>query len=192
MAHSPARRGIAAMILYAGAAVALGLAFTTATNAAEPPNRAKIARDAKDPRWLHGTITIAAPANQVFDRLARVNEWNQVFSDIKRLKVIKHDGEHWLVELETRTMDCGAHDYHLYVQANRRVKLVFDAPGVNAHGFIEAKQGEREGESSARFTLFVEATGVIGWFIPESTLRARQESMVRHDLGDLARSFAKR
>jgi hypothetical protein len=37
----------------------------------------------------------------------------------------------------------------------------------------------------------VETSGVIGWFIPESTLRARQEQMVRRDLEDIAKAFAK-
>jgi hypothetical protein len=96
------------------------------------------------------------------------------------------------VELETKTMDCGAHDYHINVAKDGSVKLVIDAPGINAHGLITAKQSGREDESVARFSLFIESAGIMGWFIPEKILRARQEQMVRRDLDDLARSFAKR
>ena len=192
MSHSPTRRAFLVATLLAATAVTLALVLTGNSEASEPSGRAKVIRDSKDPRWLHGAVTISAPADRVLDRLARVNEWNKVLTDIKHLDVIKRDGEKWLVRIETRTMDCGAHDYHVTADSNRGVKLVIDAPGINANGFITAKASKREGESSARFSLFVETSGVIGWFIPEKTLWAKQEQMVRRDLEDLARSFARR
>lgn len=191
MAQLVARRTMF-QIAVAGAFIVAGATFADSSRAGASPGRAQITRDAKDPRWIHGTISVSAPADQIKARVARVAEWPKLLSDIKSLKVIEHSGKRWHVKIETRTMDCGAHDYYIDVAADGNVTLVIDATGINANGRIAAKPSEHEGQSVARFSLFVETSGVIGWFIPESTLRARQERMVRRDLEDIAKAFATR
>ena len=187
MNSSISRRAVLSSTLLA--AVWLGFA-SIRTAAADTRTAAKVVRDSKDPRWIHGTVVVTAPADKVMARVARVDQWTKVFSDIKSLKVVKREGDHWHLRLETRTMDCGAHDYYVTVNGTRSVKLVIDAPGINANGLITAKAADQKQVSIASFSLFVETTGVIGWFIPEKVLRARQETMVRRDLEDLAASFA--
>lgn len=59
----------------------------------------------------------------------------------------------------------------------------FDATAVAATGYIHVQPLAKDSAfSTIKFDLFVETTGVIGWFIPESAVRSRQEAMVRRDL----------
>lgn len=172
----------------AGALVALGLTVADGSRAGAA-GRARITRDAKDPRWLHGTISVSAPPDTVMTRLARVAEWPKLLSDIKSLRVVDHDGKRWHAKIETWTMNCGAHDYTIDV-THDGVRLSIDATGIHANGRIRIEPGAQDSRSTARFSLFVETSGIVGWFIPESTLRARQETMVRRDLEDIAKAFA--
>ncbi len=177
--------------LFLGAVAALGLSIPAASEAADPPGSVKIVRDANDPRWVHGTVTISATPDAIMARLSRVDQWPQFLSDIKWMKVVEHEGGHWHVKLETRTMDCGSHDYHLDV-SKRSVQLRIDAVGINAQGLIAVRAGDDAGKSVATFSMFAETTGIVGLLIPEKTLRARQEKMVRRDLEDLSKLFARR
>ena len=153
------------------------------------PTKPTLVRDSKDPRWVHGTITVGASPDRVFSRVERVDKWPTLLSDVKWVKVLEHEGSHWHVRLETRTMDCGAHDYHINVEAKRRLKFVIDATGIDANGVISVGRGKDDAESLASFSLFIQTTGVFGWFIPDKLVRKRQESMVRRDLEDLAKAF---
>jgi hypothetical protein len=99
---------------------------------------------------------------------------------------------YWLAEIESRSMNCGSHDYHISLKPDGSMSFVIDATGIAATGYIRAQPVANEPSLSlVKFDLYVEATGVIGWFVPDSAVRSRQEKMVRHDLEDLARSFAK-
>lgn len=174
-----------------GGLAAFGVSFPARSLAADAPGVVRIVRDSKDPRWVHGTVTIAAAPDAVMARLSKVDQWPQFLSDIKRMKIVEHDGSRWHVKLETRTMDCGAHDYHLNV-SKRGVQLRIDATGINAQGVISVRAGENAGISVAKFSMLAETTGIIGLLIPEKKLRARQEKMVRRDLEDLSRAFSSR
>lgn len=134
-------------------------------------------------------MRVAAPPDAVFERLSHVDALPSFLADIKRLTVIQHEGRRWHVRIATQTMDCGEHDYAISLQSNRTVKLVIDATGIDAWGSIRIEP-HKEGGSTAKFNLFIQTTGVIGWFIPESTVRARQEQMVRRDLKDLAKAYS--
>jgi hypothetical protein len=103
------------------------------------PRRAQITRDAKDPRWITGTISVSAPADQVQARVACIAEWPNLLSDIETLRVIERSGKRWHVKIETRTMKCGAHDYIIDVAGDGSVELVIDATGINANGRIAFK-----------------------------------------------------
>jgi hypothetical protein len=168
----------------------VALASAPLVLAAAPAGTATLTRDARDARWLEGKIRVAAAPAEVVERVARVDRWNQLFSDVKSVRVVKRSPNHWHVRLDTRTMDCGEHDYHITVRPGQGITLVIDAPGIEARGSLSARASERIGQSEITFRLFIDTKGVMGWFIPESTLRARQQQMVRRDLEDLARSFA--
>lgn len=70
----------------------VGVASLCIANAAsaEPktgPGSVRVTRDVKDPRWLHGSVDVGAPADEVLLRLQKVDQWQALLSDIKQLKV---------------------------------------------------------------------------------------------------------
>lgn len=155
------------------------------------PGSVRIARDVKDPRWLHGSVDIAGRPDEVLRRIQKVDQWPALLSDIKQLKVKSTSKGYWLAEIESKTMNCGSHDYHIRLKPDRSLSFVIDATALAATGYIRVQPLAREPAfSTIKFDLFVETTGVIGWFIPESAVRSRQEAMVRRDLSDLGRAFA--
>lgn len=157
--------------------------------ASAPDRSVSLTRDARDPRWLRGEVLVDASPAQVLERVARVDRWSELFSDVRSVKVVKRSAEHWHVRLDTRTMDCGEHDYHITFSPGERLDLRIDAPGINAHGSLSAHSTGKAAQSTVKFELFIDTKGFMGWFIPERTLRKRQERMVRGDLEDLASSF---
>lgn len=89
-------------------------------------------------------------------------------------------------------MTCGSHDYYVRLKSNRTLSFVIDATALSATGYIHVQPLANEPAiSTIKFDLFVETTGVIGWVIPESAVRSRQEAMVRRDLTDLGRTFTR-
>lgn len=180
-------------ILHVGALVALTGLWIANSASAEPktgPGSVRVTRDVKDPRWLHGSVDVAAPADEVLLRLQKVDQWQALLSDIKQLKVKSTSKGYWLAEIESKTMNCGSHDYHVRLKPNRTLSFVIDATALAATGYIQVQPLAKEPAiSTIKFDLFVETTGVIGWFIPESAVRSRQEAMVRRDLTDLGRTF---
>lgn len=155
------------------------------------PSTVRIVRDGKDPRWLHGTATVATGPDEVFRRVTQVDKWPTLFSDIKRLVVKRQQSAYWLVEIETATMDCGAHDYHVRILPERTISFVIDATGISATAYVRVRSiAKQPALSTVSFDLFIESTGIIGWFIPKSSVQTRQETMLRRDLIDLAIAFA--
>lgn len=151
------------------------------------PSTVRIVRDSKDPRWVHGTVTVATGPDDTFRRVSQVDRWSTLFSDIKRLNVKRKASAHWLIEIESATMNCGAHDYHIKILPDRTLSFVIDATGIAATGYLRVRPvADQPTLSKVAFDLFIETTGVIGWFIPESSVRTRQEIMVGRDLTDLA------
>lgn len=119
-----------------------------------------------------------------------MDQWPAVLTDIKQLKVKSTSKGYWLAEIESKTMNCGSHDYHIRLKSDRTLSFVIDATALSATGYIHVQPLAKEPAlSTIKFDLFVETTGVIGWFIPESAVRSRQEAMVRRDLTDLGRTF---
>lgn len=149
----------------------------------------EVARDASDARWVHGKTTVSAARGAVIDRLTAIDRWPSVFRDIQSFKVVSHDGSRWVVRIERGVMNCGAHDYHVDVEPGGTVRVRIDAAGIDASVLVRVRELTAT-ETSVTYSMFIDTRGVLGWFIPEKTLRSRQESMVRQDLTDLARAFA--
>ena len=156
---------------------------------AEAPNRPTWARDSKDPRWVQGQVVAPAAADAVWARLQRVAEWPQMFSDIKAMRILERGPDDYRVKLETRTFNCGAHEYKVHFDPSRSAKLWIDAPGVTALAYMRVLEGVGEGASRVVYSLFLEARGIAAWFHTENDLRAKQESMVVRYLEDLERAF---
>ncbi len=174
--------------------LALGTAFPRTVEAARAEDRSLAAgsweRDKKDPRWVHGRVDVATAPSAVWDRARDVPSWPKLFSDIRWLTVKAHDGSRWRVRLETRSMNCGSHEYDVVLEpAQRRVRLDIDAPGIDSRAWLIVRDGAPPAKADIRYSLYVRATGVMGWFISEKTLRAKQEQMVQRNLDDLRKAF---
>ena len=137
-------------------------------------------------------IISSADARTVRERLRDVDAWPGLFTDIRNMRVTRRGGDEWTVRLETLTFDCGAHDYLVRFQPNGDVQLRIDAPGIDAVAQIEVRDAQTPGRSVVSYRLFVDAHGVVGWFVSEASLRRRQESMVTRYLTDLRGGFATR
>lgn len=170
-----------------GAAASLAAELTFADS---PPPTWK--RDDADPRWVQGQVLAQAAPDAVFARLRRVPEWPRMFTDIKSMKIVERGTDHWRVELETQTFDCGAHEYHVRFESPRTAKLWISAPGVTALAYMRVLDGATKETSRIVYSLFIDARGVAGWFISKDDLRRKQERMVVRYLADLERAFRSR
>jgi hypothetical protein len=146
-------------------------------------------RDERDPRWVQGEVAATASADTVFARLQRVPEWPRMFTDIKSMRIVERGTDHWRVKLETRTFDCGAHEYHVRFEAPRTVRLWIDAPGVSAVAYMRVLDGAAPDTARVISSLFIDARGIAGWFVSKEDLRSKQEQMVVRYLADLERAF---
>ncbi len=147
-------------------------------------------RSNTDPRWVQGRVTVPTPGDSIWGRLQQVDRWKDMFTDIKSLRVLEHDGNRWRINLRTTAFDCGAHDYDVRFDDAQTAHLRINAPGADAHALISVKPAPRADESVVTYSLFVQATGIVSWFVSEETLRKKQEYMVTKYLTDLQRAFS--
>lgn len=149
-------------------------------------------RDPKDPRWVQGEATVDAPPDVVFANVAQVDAWPKTLTDIARLKVLSHRGDHWQVELETRTIPAGmlAYDVEASPQ-NRSLRLYTNRMGVYTVAQTDVKPGPTPGQSKVTYSLLITVSGLPALLISEKSLRAKQEHMVDQTLGDLYRAHKK-
>lgn len=112
-----------------------------------------------------------------------------MFTDIKSLRIVEGGTDHWRVKLETKTFDCGAHEYDVLFDSSRTARLWIDAPGITALAYMRVYEGEKKESSRVVYSLFIDARGVAGWFISKEDLRRKQEQMVVRYLADLERAF---
>lgn len=171
-----------------GVVLVLGLAAGVGADTPGPARAPVTSR--RDGHWVHGRVEIPAPPDAVWRRLQRVDAWRELFSDVRALRILEHRGSSWRLELDTRIMDCGPHDYWVRFGPGRVGRLEIDAPGVDARGRFTVREGTGMSPSVVTYDLYVEALGVIGWLVPEGSLHERQEAMVERYLGDLWRAFA--
>ena len=146
-------------------------------------------RDTKDPRWVQGQVIATATADAIWAKLQRVPDWPRMFTDIKTMKIVERGTDHWRVKLETRTFDCGAHEYHVRFESPRTARLWIDAPGVTALAYMRVFEGATTDASRVVYSLFLEARGIAAWFHSKEDLRGKQEHMVVQYLADLERAF---
>lgn len=146
-------------------------------------------RDKKDVRWFGGEARVATNPNSVVARLQDIDKWPQVFSEVKWIKVKKRAPNYAKAELEIRTFDCGSHDWEITFLANRTIEMNIGAPGIKARAVTMVKDGKTPTEAVVTYCLFVDVSGVVGWFVSEKDLRAKQEKLATNILKDLEKTF---
>ena len=154
------------------------------------PPRITWARDRNDPHWVQGQVNVGATPGAVWTRVADVPNWPKLLNDVKWVQVLERS-KNWLrVKLETRTFDCGAHEYTVTLHDGQRL-LTFeiDAPGIDSRARVLVRPGASAAQANVVYSLYVRATGIMGWFISEKELRKRQETMMLRALTDIQRTF---
>src|SRR4026208_1162493 len=82
------------------------------------------------------------------------------------------------VRLETRTMDCGAHDYtRTFDPQQRRSLLQIDAPGIDSTARLIVRNGTGTAKANVAYGLDGRATGVVSWVVSGKGLHQQQEEM---------------
>lgn len=153
-------------------------------------------RDASDPRWVQGDVTVDAPPDVVWARLARVDDWTHTLTDVASLKVLDrrtNDQGHtrWKIELETRTLDHGMLGYEVDSDPAGSLLLSTNRMGVHAVAQTLVRSGPTPNQSNVVYSFFIYLSGLPSLLISESSLRRKQEHMVDVTLGDIGRVFAK-
>jgi len=162
-----------------------------ASAATDPPRAPSVhwARDKKDPRWVNGFVLVDTAPDAVWAALQKVPSWPTMFSDIKTMKVKRHEGNAWRLEMSTKTFDCGTHDYDVTIKQDRTITIRMLVPGANASAYVRVSPVPGTEQSIVRYDLFVDVRGVASWFISEKTLQQKQEAMTIRYLNDLYRAF---
>jgi carbon monoxide dehydrogenase subunit G len=157
---------------------------------------ARWGRVASDPRWVQGDVTVNAPPDVVWARLARVDEWPRSLTDIQSVKVLDRrtdDRGHtrWKIELETRTLDHGMLGYDVDSDPARTLLLTTNRLGVSVVAQTLVRPGPTRDQANVVYSFFIELSGLPSLFISEKSLRQKQEHMVDVTLGDIGRAFPK-
>lgn len=176
-----ARELVLAVVL-AGTAVA-GLVPT----AARATSAATMTTDPRNPDVIVGRVQLGAPAGQVWNRVRQVDRWSELFTDIRKLDVRKHEGSLWIVRLDSGILRCGPHDYEIRFTGERAAALKIVAPGIEADGTLSVAAAA--GGSLFEYRLRVHVGRIASWFASEKDVRARQWQLIDSYLTDLARVF---
>lgn len=143
-------------------------------------------RDSREPDWVQGRVMLSSSAAALWGRIQAVDTWSAIFSDITSLTVVERTPPHWRIRVETRSFDCGAHDYHLVFQEQNTVEMRIAAPGVGSVGFLSVRD-DPAGGTLVTYRLLVRPQGFAGWFVSKKELRRKQEDMVVRYLQDVRR-----
>lgn len=146
-------------------------------------------RDAKDPRWVFGSVVVNAPPDEVWARFERVETWPQMLSDIARMKVVDHRDAHWGIKLETKTLGHGMLGYDVETSPARVIKLSTDTLGVHALAYTRIHPGPQAGQSLVSYSLYLQLNGAPSLLISDKSLREKQDHMVAVTLADIGRGF---
>lgn len=146
-------------------------------------------REASDPHWVQGQVTVSAPPELVWSRLQNVAEWPRLLTDVERLDVTERRGSRWEIMLETRTLGHGELPYHVDLEPGRRVRFWRTGSGVAVQAFMLVREGPTPLHSNVVYSLYVRLTGLPHLLISDESLGKKQEHMVAVSLADLYRAF---
>lgn len=142
--------------------------------------------DSSDPDWVQGRVMLSSSAADLWGRIQAVDTWSAIFSDITSLTVVERAPPRWRIRVETRSCDCGAHDYLLAFQEQDTVQMRIAAPGVDSLGYLSVRD-DPGGSTLVTYRLLVRPQGLAGWFVSRTELRRKQEDMVVRYLRDVRR-----
>jgi hypothetical protein len=153
-------------------------------------------RDANDPRWVQGDVTVDAPPEVVWTRLARVDEWPRTLTDVAAVKVLDRRTDErghtiWKIELETVTLDHGMLGYEVDSDPGHSLVLSTDRMGVRAMAQTLVRPGPTPNRANVVYSFFIRLSGIPSILISDGSLRQKQEHMVDVTLGDIGRAFSK-
>lgn len=143
-------------------------------------------RDAYDLDWVQGRVRLPADAARLWARIRAVDDWTSIFSDVLKLTVVERTAPRWRVRVETRSFECGEHDYHLVFHEANTVEMRIAAPGVESVGYLSVAE-DPSGGVLVTYRLLVRPQGFGGWFVSKKELQRKQEDMVVRYLRDVRR-----
>jgi uncharacterized membrane protein len=171
----------------------IGVLVLAASTSSEAREQAKtppvVMEHVADPHWVQGQVTIAASPEVVWSALQKVDAWPQLLTDVERLEVRQHDGSHWEIELETRTLEHGMLGYHVELGPGRLVRFWRDGMGVAVSAFLRVRDGRTKDECNVIYTLAIHLSGIPRLLISDASLHEKQSHMVEVTLADLHRAF---
>jgi hypothetical protein len=171
-------------------AVASVVVLMLAAAQARADKGVSLRRDSGDAKTVIGRVELAAAPAAVWERFRQVDRWRELFTDVKKLEVRKHEEDYWRVRLDSAIFTCGPHDYELrFAGTKRAATLKILAPGADSEGQISAAPGSAPGSTVFEYRLRVQVSRVAGWFVSEKDIRDKQDRIVRQYLVDLARAF---
>ncbi|QQR89804.1 MAG: hypothetical protein IPJ88_16765 [Myxococcales bacterium] len=154
------------------------------------PSSVRWHRDRADPRWVHGMVEVKMAPPTVWKRIQNLRDWPTMFSDIRGMKNLKKVGHVWTMELESEIFGHGFHDYVLKFKTPLRAELTVDSGGIYALARMQIAKAPQPSTTIIRYSVLVETTGFIGWFISDNDLRQKQEKLVLRYLHDFQRAFS--
>ncbi len=183
------RLALISMLALGGMVVSSRGEVAHAQTAAPQPGSGAAQRDAKDPRWVWGTVTVEASQGEVWSRFQQVQSWPTMLSDIARLQVTDHRENHWEIKLETKTLGHGMLGYQVDASSDRVIRLKTDTLGVHALAVTRILPGPTAKQTNVSYALFLELNGLPSLLISDKSLRDKQDHMVSVSLADIRRTF---
>ncbi|MCL2723476.1 MAG: hypothetical protein FWD69_03475 [Polyangiaceae bacterium] len=104
------------------------------------------------------------------------------------MNVLGCRGDHWNIELETKTLDHGMLPYQVELSPNRKVKFWTKNSGVTVEVLANVLGGPTPGQADIIYSMYLDVTGIPALLISEKSLREKQEHMVAVTLGDFDRA----
>jgi carbon monoxide dehydrogenase subunit G len=135
---------------------------------------------------LHGT------PDEIYKVITDYAKWDALFTDVKNVKVKSGGRDDGVVKFTSKSLM--GHTITVRFKNTAGKVIVFkltDGPhgAVSTGVFTLTSTGERTTRIDAKF--YMDVTGVMGWFIDDSTIKALRQLKLQRDLLDLAKRFNK-
>lgn len=146
--------------------------------------------DGGTPDTTEALVTLGAPTVAVYDLATDYTRWERLFSDVSEVEVQGGSRRDARVRFASRAV---GHTITVRFDNDEaraiRFVLTDGPPGAEAWGRYMLSPS-RGGETTVvRASLYMDVTGVPGWFVSDETLRRMRARKLRTDLEDLARRF---
>lgn len=145
-----------------------------------------LGRRAVDADWVDGTHQVRASAAVVQEALRRLPRWGTVFHDVRAVGPVRETGRRQEADVTFGVL--GDHGHHLTLDDRGTAFDVYIAvTGAEVRGTFVIAPLRASTLTSVTFSLLARTYGVAGIFVSQSSLRAKQETLVESYLRDLAK-----